>query len=31
VLGPGSDPMHEDHLHVDIEPHGASGRYRICE
>jgi hypothetical protein len=31
VLGPGSDSMHEDHLHVDIEPHGASGRYRICE
>jgi len=31
VLGPGSDPMHEDHLHVDIAPHGASGRYRICE
>jgi len=31
VLGPGSDTMHEDHLHVDIEPHGASGRYRICE
>jgi hypothetical protein len=31
VLGPGSDPMHEDHLHVDVEPHGASGRYRICD
>ncbi len=31
VLGPGSDPMHEEHLHVDIESHGASGRYRICE
>jgi hypothetical protein len=31
VLGPGSDPAHEDHLHVDVEPHGASGRYRICD
>jgi hypothetical protein len=31
VLGPGSDPLHEDHLHVDVEPHGASGRYRICD
>ena len=31
VLGPGSDPVHEDHLHVDVEPHGASGRYRICD
>lgn len=31
VLGPGSDAAHEDHLHVDIQPHGANGRYRICE
>jgi hypothetical protein len=31
VLRPGSDPMHEDHLHADIGLHRASGRYRICE
>lgn len=31
VLGPGSDSVHEDHLHIDILPHGTGGRYRICE
>lgn len=31
VLGPGSDAAHEDHLHVDIQRHGTSERYRICE
>jgi hypothetical protein len=31
VLGPGSDPHHEDHLHVDLASHGNSARYRICE
>jgi hypothetical protein len=31
VLGPGSDPHHEDHLHVDLASHGSSDRYRICE
>jgi hypothetical protein len=31
VLGPGSDPFHEDHLHVDLAAHGSSDRYRICE
>lgn len=31
VLGPGSDEAHKDHLHVDVQPHGTSGRYRICE
>jgi hypothetical protein len=31
VLGPGSSAAHEDHLHVDIQPHGTDGRYRICE
>lgn len=30
VLGPGSDEAHHDHLHVDIERHGSSDRYRIC-
>jgi hypothetical protein len=31
VLGPGSDPYHGDHLHLDIQQHGSSDRYRICQ
>ena len=31
VLGPGSDPYHSDHLHLDLQPHGANDRYRICQ
>lgn len=31
ILGPGSDAAHHDHLHVDIEQHGSSDRYRICQ
>ena len=31
VLGPGSDPHHADHLHIDLASHGSSDRYRICE
>lgn len=31
ILGPGSDEAHHDHLHVDIEQHGSSERYRICQ
>ena len=31
VLGPGSDPYHSDHLHLDLQRHGSSDRYRICE
>jgi hypothetical protein len=31
VLGPGSDAEHKNHLHVDIQQHGADGHYRICE
>jgi hypothetical protein len=31
ILDPGSDPAHADHLHVDIQQHGSSGRYRICQ
>jgi hypothetical protein len=32
VLGPGSpDGFHEDHLHVDLQPHGARDSYRICQ
>lgn len=30
ILGPGSDGAHEQHLHLDIIPHGSSDRYRIC-
>ena len=31
VLGPGSDAYHDDHLHLDIQQHGSSDRYRICQ
>ncbi|MET0528445.1 MAG: extensin family protein [Microvirga sp.] len=31
ILGPGSDEAHHDHLHVDIQQHGSSDRYRICQ
>jgi hypothetical protein len=31
ILGPGTDAAHHDHLHVDIEQHGSSDRYRICQ
>jgi hypothetical protein len=31
VLGPGSDAAHTDHMHLDIQTHGASERYRICQ
>jgi hypothetical protein len=31
VLGPGSDPQHAGHIHVDLQQHGKSGRYRICD
>jgi hypothetical protein len=31
VLGPGSDPAHTDHMHLDIQTHGSSDRYRICQ
>lgn len=31
VLGPGADSFHANHLHLDIESHGPSGSYRICE
>ncbi len=31
VLGPGADPEHATHLHVDILRHGANENYRICE
>ncbi|MFA6205632.1 MAG: extensin family protein [Methylocystis sp.] len=31
ILGPGSDPYHASHLHFDIERHGSTGGYRICQ
>ena len=31
VLGPGSDPDHATHLHLDLQQHGSSDRYRICQ
>jgi hypothetical protein len=31
VLGPGSDAYHANNMHMDIEPHGSSGSYRICQ
>ena len=31
VLGPGSDRFHSDHLHLDLQPHGRGGRFRICQ
>jgi hypothetical protein len=31
VLGPGTDPAHEEHLHFDTGMHGGTPNYRICE
>ena len=31
VLGPGSDAFHANNMHLDIEPHGSSGSYRVCQ
>lgn len=31
VLGPGSDSFHADNLHLDVQLHGSSDRYRICQ
>lgn len=31
VLGPGADAFHANNMHLDIESHGSSGAYRICE
>ena len=31
ILGPGSDVFHGDHMHLDIQLHGSSDRYRICQ
>jgi hypothetical protein len=31
VLGPGADSFHANNMHLDIEQHGSSASYRICE
>lgn len=31
VLGPGADAFHIGNMHLDIEPHGSSAGYRICQ
>jgi hypothetical protein len=31
VLGPGADAFHASNMHLDIEQHGSSGNYRVCE
>jgi hypothetical protein len=31
VLGPGADVFHAGNMHLDIERHGSSGSYRICQ
>lgn len=31
VLGPGSNAAHATHLHLDMQIHGKTGTYRICE
>jgi hypothetical protein len=31
ILGPGSDPAHATHMHLDTIRHGSSDNYRICE
>ena len=31
VLGPGTNALHADHLHLDLGCHGQSCTYRLCE
>jgi hypothetical protein len=31
VLGPGADAFHANNMHLDIEQHGSSASYRICQ
>ena len=31
VLGPGSDPFHHDHLHLDLARHNPRGDRRVCQ
>ena len=31
VLGPGADAFHATNMHLDVEAHGSSGSYRICQ
>jgi hypothetical protein len=30
-LGPGADPQHETHLHLDMLMHAGTANYHICE
>lgn len=30
VLGPGSNPLHENHIHIDLAHHNAAGTARYC-
>lgn len=31
VLGPGSDPSHRSHIHLDAEPRGKTGNSKFCQ
>ena len=31
VLGPGADPSHANHIHLDIEPRGKQGNAKFCQ
>ena len=31
VLGPGADPSHASHIHLDIEPRGKNGAAKFCQ
>jgi hypothetical protein len=31
VLGPGSDPSHASHIHLDAEPRGKTGNSKFCQ
>jgi hypothetical protein len=31
VLGPGADPFHHDHFHLDLARHGRDGSDHICK
>ena len=31
ILGPGTDAAHATHWHLDIQQHGSSQNYRICQ
>jgi hypothetical protein len=31
VLGPGSDAAHANHIHIDLEPRGKTGKSKFCQ